>query len=494
LTRPIQSWVAPATIATVGLGLLGYGMGTGRDKVFVAGIAACFVCLLSYVAVSRLMPRYYAARLMIVAYAVQLLALAAMAALSLPLGPQYHPFEINAADAPIRSVLAMLTVPIGAVAAAGVWYFFSRLSKRQETVSDPEDVAARRRVYLIIGALAHLLYWPAGLENSGPIGYLGRVLATVMIMAPFLAGHDSWNDRRLATLWSFTIFVNAAIGIAAGTRSKALIAAVLFVAGYISAVPRRKRIMASVCAAVLAVPLIQLAGALGVVRDELGRGGLEMFESDHIAEVFHQLSREMLPGDSQSTEAVREHGVSRLLAWTNVVVPLMTPETIPYRGFDGFLDEVSQTFRVASVSGLTPEDLYEAGLWTAPARQYGFSVNAFTSVEFTLAADGWTRGGGLVAVLFSFLAALGMTIGELGAERLHWYGAGVATILALPIAKAAFFDTTFIPLLEIFRGMILYMFFGFVVVIAVEFARRTIRSPRRRLGAMPPARWSSRRG
>jgi hypothetical protein len=237
--------------------------------------------------------------------------------------------------------------------------------------------------------------------------------------------------------------------------------------------PKRKRLVVSICAAFAAVPLIQLAGALGVVRDELGRGGLEMFESGRVEEVFQQLSRELLPGDSQDVEALREHGVSRLLSWTNVVVPMMTPQTVPYR-------EATQTFQVASLSGSTPDDLYDAGLWNAPARPYGFTVNAYTSVEFTLAADGWSRGGAPMALIFGFVAALMMTACEFCVSRLYRAGTAVTAVLGLPVAKAAFFDSNFIPLLPMLRGMVLYTLILFALVVVVESVRRAC-SPRRRV-------------
>jgi hypothetical protein len=165
-----------------------------------------------------------------------------------------------------------------------------------------------------------------------------------------------------------------------------------------------------------------------------------------------------------------------MLAWSNVVVPLMTPEIIPYRGMNGFLEETAQTFRIASVSGLTPDDLLDAGLNNEPVRLYGFTINSHTAVEFTLAADAWSRGGGPVVLLFSVIAALAITIGELCAYRLHAYGTGVATILALPLAKAAFFEVNIFPLLSTLRGMILYEVVICVLVIVVELARLPIRS------------------
>jgi len=198
--------------------------------------------------------------------------------------------------------------------------------------------------------------------------------------------------------------------------------------------------------------------------------------ADHILDVLHELSSELTPGNQQGAEEVAVQGVGRLLAWSNVVVPLMTPEAIPYRGFDGFLDEAAQSFQIANVSGLTTDDLLDAGLTTAPAKLYGFTVNSYTSVEFTLAADGWSRGGGPVALLFSGIAALAMTIGELCAYRLHRYGTGVATILALPLAKAAFFDANVLPLLATLRGMVMYSLMLAGLVVAIEFARHTVRT------------------
>src|SRR5262249_57719080 len=96
-----------------------------------------------------------------------------------------------------------------------------------------DRLAKQRRLYLIVIAVIHLLYWPATLDGAGFAGYVCRVLATALIAGPFLAGRDSVRDRGLAWIWLGTIAINAAIGIVAGTRSKVLVAAVLFAAGFI---------------------------------------------------------------------------------------------------------------------------------------------------------------------------------------------------------------------------------------------------------------------
>jgi hypothetical protein len=465
-------WMMPAALLLASLLAALYGIGDSRTRLTTVALGGAALAVAACLAIGKLMAQYYAARVLVAGAAVQLLALTAISAVGLPLSPPYHPFEVNAADAPFRVVLAMLTVPIGALIAAAVWSCVPRLRTETDTA---EEIARQRRPYLIIGAIVTLLFWPAGLENAGAAGYFVRILASALLVAPFLGGRDCRRDGWLAMLWCVAILINAVIGIVAGARSKALIAVVLFAVGYISVLPRRRQAAAWICAIIAIVPLVRFVGAVGVARDELGRGGLEVVQFDHMREMFDRTFREMMPGDKAIGDDLALQGVSRFLAWSNVVVPLMTPEAIPYRGLEEFPDEARQTFRIASMSGLTPEDLFDAGLYTAPARQYGFTVNANTSVEFSVAADAWSRGGVGVALLFGFVAALGLTFGELCAYRLHRFPAGVGTILFLPIAKIAFFDANAVPLLPMLRGMVFEMVLLACVVSAGEFVRHSSR-------------------
>jgi hypothetical protein len=457
-----------------------YGIGNTRWQLIAVAVGGLFVCLAACLGVGRLLPRYYAMRLFIVGYALQLSVLVAIAALGLPLSPGYHPFEVNAADAPLRVVLSILTVPVGALLAALTWRFVSRQSPGVEKPDAPDAIAKQRRVYLVIAAFAQLLYWPAARDTSGVAGYVVRVVVAALMVAPFLAGRDSRRDRGLASLWWLVILVDLVVGIAAGSRAKALGVAVFFTAGYISALPRGRRLAVGACAGLALVPLLQFAGALGVVRDELGRGGLELATTDHIRDVFTELSREMTPGSQQNAEAINTQGLGRILAWTNVVVPIMTPETIPYRGLNGFFDEAVDSFHIASLSGLTADDLYDALLFNSPARLYGFTINSNTSVEFSLTADAWSRGGAPVALIFSFIAAFALMACEAGAYRFRRYPMGVATILALPVVKGAL-DAAGVPLLSMLRDMILNLILVAVGVAVVELTRhagRKVGQPR----------------
>jgi hypothetical protein len=65
-----------------------------------------------------------------------------------------------------------------------------------------------------------------------------------------------------------------------------------------------------------------------------------------------------------------------------------------------------------------------------------------------------------------------MIAGEHAAARVTRLNVGASTILVLPIAKAAFFDANYIPLLPIIRGLFAYTFAVAVVVALVELVRR----------------------
>src|SRR5262249_7200640 len=102
---------------------------------------------------------------------------------------------------------------------------------------------------------------------------------------------------------------------------------------------------------------------------------------------------------------------------------------------------------------------------------------------------GWSRGGAPVALLFSFIVALGLTVGEGLAFSSRQYGTGVATILALPAARAALFDATTYPLLPTLRNMVMYTLMLAGLVMIIESVRHIAYkiAPRRFIMAPRPA-------
>src|SRR5262245_10868486 len=138
--RTGHGWLTTVAAITIGLGTVSYAFLDGRDRVLVASLCGCIVCLMAYVTIERLVHRSVALRLFLVSYALQFVSLASIAGLNLPVSPRYHPFQIDASGAPLLSVLAILTAPVGALLAALLWNFFNHLSGRKEKPTPREDI------------------------------------------------------------------------------------------------------------------------------------------------------------------------------------------------------------------------------------------------------------------------------------------------------------------------------------------------------------------
>ena len=487
--------VAPLAVTALAFfsagSLVVYGLTDSRGKLAVAGLCCSVLCALIYVATTRLLPRIYSPRLLLVGIGTQLIALTLIATLGLPLSPPYHPFALDVSDAPLRVVLPLILLAVGVLPTALVWRFFDRTHFGFSGRLDDGAARSERRVCLILAALVHLAYWPATMEGAGVTGYIVRIVSTAWLVSPFLAGRDSRHDRNLALIWWGTIAVNTAIGVILGTRSRALIPAVLFAAGWISAMPKRRRAIAILIATGAAIPLVQLAGAMGVVRDQLGRDRLDGLRQDQAAEMFRQVAHLFLLTGRGSQET-QVQGVSRLLAWANVVVPLLTPDLIPYRGLKTLADDSVRTFQIASVSGLTADDLYDADLFNGPARIYGFHVDSSSSVEFPVSADGWSRGGVPIVLLFSIVLTLALISVECFIASRQRLPVGLAPVLVLPVAKIALLDANGFPLLVCLRSLALHTTAAWLLVAAVSATTHPLRlavsTRRRRLSVSTSAR------
>jgi hypothetical protein len=168
--------------------------------------------------------------------------------------------------------------------------------------------------------------------------------------------------------------------------------------------------------------------------------------------------------DEPSIEA---EGLGRLVMWSNIVVPMMSPAIVSYRGYDGLSEEAMLSAQIANISGLSVEDLLQAGLFAGPANRYGFTVNKNTSVEWGVLADGWSRGGLMGAFLFGFIAITilsqaekiirGSTIVPPAARLFLLFvyaknAYGVLGVTLLTTIRSMILDTTIILAIALFIG------------------------------------------
>jgi hypothetical protein len=321
-----------------------------------------------------------------------------------------------------------------------------------------------------------IFYWFAAIEGSGAIGYVVRVLSTTLLFVPFLAGVFSARFRAVRNFWFVVLAINASIGLAAGSRFVALLPIVLYVVGYITTLHgwhRRRAIMLTLAGGLAA---FFVTGIIGIVRQEIGRGGVEIFSSERVAAVINEAEQVVAQGAS-GRDLIVFNALTRLLAPTNVAVPMLSPEVIPYRGFEGLQREIVATARIQALSGVSHGEYLEAGLGQGPANAYGFLVDETNAFEFGILPDGWSRGGPLVVLLFGFSLTLVYIASEKLARRRYRNNPAAFLLLLAVVAKSVFLDAGVFPLLHTLRSLILGLGLIAVLVGAINTLHAAQRKP-----------------
>jgi hypothetical protein len=341
------------------------------------------------------------------------------------------------------------------------------------------------RIYLTFAAVLLLLYWLGAREGTGPVGYLIRVLSSALLGVPFLAGLFATRFAGVRSLWVVAMIINAVVGIAVGSRLVAFLPITLYSIGYILTLRGEKRVLYVVLAAVGALVVLVVSGVTEVVRNEIGRGGLEILTWERLSAVIEESERTLDAGSGQR-ELAMFYALGRTLPPANVAIPVLSPETVPYRGVEGLADEILAMAEINALTGRSTIDLMEAGLMGSPARAYGFTISEETSYEFGIMADAWSRGGPLSALFVGTAFTLILMGAERTARRHYRRNPAALLIILTVFAKTAFWDAGRLPALETIRTLVLSV--GLIVVLLgsadlITSGRRT--SPSRRSLPIP---------
>jgi hypothetical protein len=442
---------------------------TGASALFFASAGALAGCVGLAGAVRRMVPDAFAVWVLVIASALQsawLLVLSLSGASTLVRASTFAP---DLAASPVRLAVALLVIPVGTVAAVGFGRVAGMRTRSTERIARFLEVPLRdMRPFLMFGALLLPAYWVAAMPETGLIGYLVRVMAKFSLLFPFWAGRYSSQSVPLHLLWIVSLAINAAAGLLSGSRFVGLLPVALFAAGYISILPRKRRRSAAVLAGLVALVLIPMSGAVGMVRSEIGRGGIELLNLERAGQLASAVA-DALQSEASGLREATGAGIQRMLLLPNLVVVQLTPSVIPERGADGLAAELLSVFNVSLVSGRTDEDMLERGLGSAPAIEYGFVVTTETSVEFGVLADGWSRAGLPGALLYAFVFALVLLIVERRVHRVLRRHAPIALLLITALIQAALFESGRLPLLAALRWLLLALMFLLGVAIIIRW-------------------------
>ena len=388
------------------------GTGSGRATILLLSIGSVGVCSLIVLAMMYLAPELLLPRLIVASYALQCLWLVFVAVFDVG-GIDLTGFLPDVYQNPYRAVLPNLLVPLAALAAIGFWRLLPvRVLSRGNLWRLTEEAPPGFGFYLVASAVLLLAYWPATVEHVGWWAYGVRVVQRSMGFMPLFMGRYfrqfPWANR----LWMPVLAINAVIGLSLGGRSYAFIPVVLYLIGRTVGQQAGKRLRSLVLIGLLGIPMFAISAALGTVRGEIGRGDFSIFSLDRVAETTNAIRGRLAYKSNVIDQDILLNGPGRMVVWPNLEAAILTPETIPYRGFDDFAHEVLLSFKVFALADFSRQDTYDAGLFAYPATRYGYSVNTGTSVEWGVLADGWSRGGPWATMLFGFVLTMFFIIAE----------------------------------------------------------------------------------
>jgi len=367
-------------------------------------------------------------------------------------------YKLDVSGFALQATAPLLLVPLGSLMGAGALRLVGGGKIRRSFLDFDQGrvTGALFSFYLLMAVAVSIAYWPATLSEQGfGAAYMIRVLQASLVFVPVLAGKYTVGRKWITFVWYAGFLINAIVAILAGTRSVAFVPPALFVAGRIlgtSGIARRRWIVTTLWAA---APALLISGLTGLIRDRIGRG-TELVNSER-PEAMYEITEnvvEDLDGSEESFVPLKTASIGRMVVPTNAAVAIMTPSIIPFRGFDTFLREIESYGSISVLADQSVDDFLAAGLATSPANDYGFTVNAATSVEFSIFADAWSRGGAWACVVFGFVACLILGAIEAAVHMLRTIWPSSAMLLFCVLADGAQSLNTY-PLLQALRRTIL---------------------------------------
>lgn len=454
------------------LGLILWFLDVGRWA-FASSLLAvlCFDGLLWYGSVAR-SQKSFALKAGFIAMVIQTI-MPVMMCFSVPFGDDYtFPWGEFIFQQPVEAAFSFLVAPVSVFL---ISILFSRSSSQPTKIDQIERFGFRFEVFLIIAALLKLVLWVAVLDRGNPIFYFARILAYALDMAPFFAGYFAFKFKKSTALWVVVMGLSLLASFYTGSRGGAFYPIIYFLIGFFLGLKTlQQKFKWGVAVGFPTVILMGIIGVyIGVARDVVGRTNLEGAISEGrdvvSASGDGSVKREIL---WQLQSGVAFKVFQRLTLWPIPVIPTMTPNEVPYRGFGDIGNELSAAFALGMIRGeLNTGGIYFSNWFLRP---YGFAVHADaygqkSSVEMPVFTDAFTRGGWIAACVFVFMAYLYLYFAEYVLRRIfykkHQY---VFFAVLIVIATMSVVRVNVDPLIDLVRATILYGSFTAVVFVVVD--------------------------
>lgn len=403
--------------------LAGAVAGSGQAALFLSMIGAGAFGLAALVWTHQTEPDLLAIKFFIMSYSSQPLFVAGLALLGYFDGVGKITLGAVAVDSPALLSVALMIMPAAGWIATSLYLVVrpARIARENTLAHWLRSPPANLGWFLMIGAVVSLSVWVVQFIAGGVVGYVLRVLHKALFFVPLLAGAYAFHYRRTMVVWALVLGANLVLGFVTGARSWGFYPIALYGLGMYLSAPRVRRRWLTALAIPVGITAIFFLGLAGVVRDQLGRGGGEIVNRERINDAMIEATAAMNGSTILANlEAPVFKALTRIVRWTNVVVPLSSPRPVAFRGLVGLRSEVTSIFSLGQFSA-TRFSANEV------ANDYGFRVDEGTSVEFGILPDGWSRAGLAGALVYGIVAGLFLISIEILVRR--YLGSGSALML-----------------------------------------------------------------
>lgn len=320
---------------------------------------------------------------------------------------------------------------------------------------------------MVLLGIANVFWVAANLITIGPVSSSLMYVYRSTAIIPWLIGY-CWRSYRLPLyVFGAVWLVGAVVAFGEGGRALIFFPVVYFLVGVGMSLRPRQRIYFCSVILLTAIPILMLSGSIELVRSEV-RQGVAQTSADKARQMGALLLREDVP-----VKESLETGLERMVVWTNLVVPVLSPREVPYRGFGNLWDEIvflnrSTLFTSDAGLELTKETITSEYGYGA-ASLYGYEIGYGFTVPFPAIAESWSRGGWLAGVIYCSIFALTLCAVEAVVRRILAREPEAALIMLTILGSVAFLKASENGLIYCLKNLFTCAAFWLGVYVAIRW-------------------------
>lgn len=359
-------------------------------------------------------------------------------------------------------------------------------SFRETAISFYSKAAGRRLDFiLIVSAFAALSAWFI-LGVPGVLGYGLRVFRAALAFTPFLAGLYFGRSILVRYVWLVVLVLGLIFSMLTGSRGYAFWPLLMYALGFLVQLrPGRQRVLGWSLFA-LSLPFgIFMIGFIQQLRSEMGRKPLLETEISEVASYIPTALKNTLSRGDEiyliDEETGGSIGFSRMVDWTLLFAPNMTPNPAEYRGYGDFHQELLSMLSFGG-SDLRSSigKFYSSFMY---ARNYGFNVYGEAdeqglqkshTVPFSVIADSWSRWGLISSIIQVAVLMVFLVVAEGFVRKLFRRQPEIMVMLFFFLCDTALRFATVYTVTRTVRTVIIYGTFTGVVVFGIRLVRKKL--------------------